>query len=106
MRALMRKSWFEDGDDDESSDEGMAAGGGGWGDPLDRDPDNVLKDARNELVSPTMAFDDYGVRIDTKRWTVDQASTEAQRKKLRENRPKETPKVLWEEPAQDIEVGS
>ena len=82
------------------------AGGGGWGDPLDRDPDNVLKDVRNELVSPTMAFDDYGVRIDTKRWTVDQASTEAQRKKLRENRPKETPKVLWEEPAQDIEVGS
>ena len=82
------------------------AGGGGWGDPLDRDPDNVLKDVRNELVSPTMAFDDYGVRIDTKRWTVDQASTEAQRKKLRETRPKETPKVLWEEPAQDIEVGS
>ena len=82
------------------------AGGGGWGDPLERDPDNVLKDVRNELVSPTMAFDDYGVRIDTKRWTVDQASTEAQRKKLREIRPKETPKVLWEEPAQDIEVGS
>ena len=82
------------------------AGGGGWGDPLDRDPGNVLKDVRNELVSPTMAFNDYGVRIDTKRWTVDQASTEAQRKKLRETRPKEKPKVLWEEPDQDIEVGS
>ena len=27
------------------------AGGGGWGDPLDRDPDHVLRDVRDELVS-------------------------------------------------------
>ena len=27
-------------------------GGGGWGDPLERDPERVLRDVRNELVSP------------------------------------------------------
>ena len=80
------------------------AGGGGWGDPLDRDPDKVLKDVRNELVSAALAFADYGVRIDTERWTVDQAATEAQRKELRKRRPKETPNVLWQEPTQDLEV--
>ena len=80
------------------------AGGGGWGDPLDRDPDKVLKDVRNELVSAALAFGDYGVRIDTERWTVDQAATEAQRKELRKRRPKETPNVLWQEPTQDLEV--
>ena len=80
------------------------AGGGGWGDPLDRDPDKVLKDVRNELVSPALAFGDYGVCIDTERWTVDQVATEAQRKELRKRRPKETPNVLWQEPTQDLEV--
>ena len=80
------------------------AGGGGWGDPLDRDPDKVLKDVRNELVSAALAFGDYGVCIDTERWTVDQAATEAQRKELRKRRPKETPNVLWQEPTQDLEV--
>ena len=80
------------------------AGGGGWGDPLDRDPDKVLKDVRNELVSPALAFGDYGVRIDTERWTVDQAATEARRKELRKHRPKEAPNVLWQEPTQDLEA--
>ena len=80
------------------------AGGGGWGDPLDRDPDKVLNDVRNELVSPALAFGDYGVRIDTERWTVDQAATEAQRKELRKHRPKEAPNVLWQEPTQNLEA--
>ena len=82
------------------------AGGGGWGDPLDRDPDKVLKDVRNELVSAALAFADYGVRIDTEHWTVDQAATEEQRKKLRVCRPKEIPKVLWQEPGRELEAVS
>jgi N-methylhydantoinase B len=39
------------------------AGAGGWGDPLDRDPALVLKDVRNEFVSPRAARADYGVVI-------------------------------------------
>src|SRR6266849_2102045 len=46
----------------------VLAGAGGWGDPLERDPAAVLKDVRNELLSPAKAFADYGVVIDTRRW--------------------------------------
>ena len=50
-------------------------GGGGWGDPLDRDPARVVKDARNELVSLHAAREDYGVVIDAGHWKVDEAAT-------------------------------
>src|SRR5262249_38258030 len=33
----------------------VLAGGGGWGDPLERDPAAVLRDVRNELLSPEKA---------------------------------------------------
>ena len=36
------------------------AGGGGWGDPLERDPLDVLRDVRNEFVSEKSAKEDYG----------------------------------------------
>jgi N-methylhydantoinase B len=74
------------------------AGGGGWGDPLERDPDKVLVDVRNELVSPEAAQADYGVVVDTANWTIDRTATEARRAALRARRPAETAKVLWEEP--------
>ena len=38
-------------------------GGGGWGDPLERDPDAVLEDVWDELVSIEAARRDYGVVI-------------------------------------------
>jgi N-methylhydantoinase B len=38
-------------------------GGGGWGDPLDRPYDEVLRDIRWGKVSPAGALSDYGVRI-------------------------------------------
>jgi len=38
-------------------------GGGGWGDPLDRKPDAVLRDVRWGKVSVTGARDDYGVVV-------------------------------------------
>ena len=57
-------------------------GGGGWGDPLEREPQRVLRDVRNELVSPATAEREYGVVIDIERWRVDEAATA----RLREQR--------------------
>ena len=76
------------------------AGGGGWGDPLERDPARVLRDVRNEYVSERSARDDYGVVIDTGRWTVDEAATGALRAELRARRPKTpAPVVAWTDDA-------
>jgi len=47
-----------------------SAGGGGFGDPLDRDPERVLADWRDGLVSAATARDVYGVRIDESDGTV------------------------------------
>jgi N-methylhydantoinase B len=38
-------------------------GAGGWGDPLTRDPERVLRDVRDEYVSVEAARRDYGVVI-------------------------------------------
>ena len=40
---------------------GCRPAAGGYGDPLERDPEAVLRDVRDELVSVGQAFDDYGV---------------------------------------------
>ena len=61
----------------------MLAGAGGWGDPLERDPAAVLKDVRNELLSATKAAADYGVVVDTARWTVDAAATASAAREIR-----------------------
>ena len=73
------------------------AGGGGWGDPLERDPGMVLRDVRNELVSPERAYGDYGVIVNTEAWTVDHGGTEALRNKLRAIRIGEAQAVLRED---------
>jgi len=73
------------------------AGGGGWGDPLERDPAAVLRDIRNELLSPAKARADYGVVVDTERWTVDVAASERARAAMRKARPAELPVVAWTE---------
>ena len=41
----------------------VMASGGGYGDPLDRDPDAVLHDVREETLSVGQAEQDYGVVI-------------------------------------------
>ena len=61
-------------------------GGGGWGDPLEREPARVLRDVRNELVSPAAAERDYAVVVDTERWVVDDAATGALRARRRAER--------------------
>ena len=60
------------------------AGAGGWGDPLERDPELVLRDVLRDLVSREAALRDYGVVIE--RHAVDTAATEGARARIREER--------------------
>jgi N-methylhydantoinase B len=41
----------------------LTNGGGGWGNPLERSPERVCKDVRDEYVSIEGAYTDYGVVI-------------------------------------------
>lgn len=41
----------------------QSPGGGGFGDPLDRDPERVLRDYRDGIVSKVSAIDIYGVAL-------------------------------------------
>ena len=75
-------------------------GGGGWGDPLDRDPERVLRDVRNELVSPAAAERDYGVVVDVDGRVVDEAATVRLRARRRAGRGEdEVPFVIWDDGA-------
>lgn len=55
-------------------------GGGGYGDPLERDPQTVLADVRDEKVSAAKAEAEYGVVVDDD--GVDAAATTALRREL------------------------
>ena len=50
----------------------VAPGGGGLGDPLDREPERVLADVAEGLVTPAAAGDSYGVEVAraSGEWTV------------------------------------
>jgi N-methylhydantoinase B len=65
-----------------------SCGGGGFGDPLERDPELVAWDVREDFVSPEKARDIYGVvLIDSDElFTVDIEATTALRDQLRNNR--------------------
>lgn len=54
-------------------------GGGGWGDPFTRDPETVLRDVRDGVVSADAAVTDYGVVITIDGRSVDLAATAALR---------------------------
>ncbi|MFW6063770.1 MAG: hydantoinase B/oxoprolinase family protein [Chloroflexota bacterium] len=60
--------------------------GGGYGDALERDPQRVLDDVRDEFVSLENARRQYGVVIDTETWTVDDAATGDLRRQMRAQR--------------------
>jgi N-methylhydantoinase B len=60
----------------------MTAGGGGWGDPLERPPERVLRDVREGYVSSEQARERYGVVL-TPVEDVDSAATAALRARLR-----------------------
>ncbi|MBL6600304.1 MAG: hydantoinase B/oxoprolinase family protein, partial [Alphaproteobacteria bacterium] len=54
-------------------------GGGGWGNPFEREPDLVLRDVRDGVVSAEAAVRDYGVVISTDGQTVDADATRTAR---------------------------
>ena len=54
-------------------------GGGGWGNPFDRDPELVLRDVRDGVVSTEAARRDYGVVVTQSLKAVDVVATEVAR---------------------------
>ena len=68
------------------------AGGGGYGDPLERDPEDVLRDIVEEKVTPEHAERAYGVVVarDAENggaWTLDLGATDRLRAELRAATP-------------------
>jgi acetophenone carboxylase len=67
---------------------GGGTGGKGYGDVLEREPQAVVDDVRNELVSDWVARNVYHVAYDAATWTADEEKTQELRQKERENRLK------------------
>ena len=61
----------------------ISGGGGGWGDPLDRPADQVLRDVCDDIVSVEAARETYGVVLDASNTSVDVDGTEVKRGSLR-----------------------
>ena len=61
-------------------------GGGGYGDPIARDPNLVLKDVKTGYVSLGAAKEVYGVAIDPETLEVDPKETEELRQKIVQER--------------------
>jgi N-methylhydantoinase B len=55
------------------------SGGGGWGNPMERDPESVREDVRNEIISPEKAEKIYGVVLEGPAYTVNRERTSALR---------------------------
>lgn len=73
-------------------------GGGGWGNPLDRDPDDVLNDVRNDLISMETAEREYGVVIDAALFSVDIEATRAiRREKRNQSDENDNAVVIWDD---------
>jgi N-methylhydantoinase B len=70
-------------------------GGGGWGDPLDRDPEAVRRDVRNEIVSAGQARDVYGVVLRDGGRALDAEGTASLRAAMRSGRPARPAFVNW-----------
>lgn len=61
-------------------------GGGGYGDPIDRDPEAVVRDVALGLVTAGAARDIYGVVLDPAGGAVDSAATRTRRLEIRSER--------------------
>jgi len=61
------------------------SGGGGWGDPLDRDPEMVRNDARDEIISLQSARETYGVVLEGENLTVNLEETRKLRDRKKRN---------------------
>jgi N-methylhydantoinase B len=60
----------------------VAGGGGGYGNPIERDIEDVRRDVINSYVSVESARQDYRVVIDPQSYEVDKAATEELRNKV------------------------
>ncbi|MGQ9646554.1 MAG: hydantoinase B/oxoprolinase family protein [Thermodesulfobacteriota bacterium] len=63
----------------------ITPGGGGWGDPLTRDPQKVLRDVKEEFISPERAREFYGVIVEKKgyrRYELNIEKTDELRRKI------------------------
>lgn len=61
----------------------MTSGGGGWGDPMERDPEDVRRDVIADYVSLEAARDAYGVVLDPRTLAIDREATSSLREMLR-----------------------
>jgi len=66
----------------------MNGGGAGYGDVLFRQPDKVMEDLRNEIISHWAVENIYKVVYDHETFAIDYESTEKERQKEREERKK------------------
>jgi N-methylhydantoinase B len=68
-----------------------SATGGGYGDPLERDPELVKWDVREEFISVQRARNIYGVVLDTQteHYSVDSEKTTKLRSKLKKTRTRD-----------------
>ncbi|WP_300458810.1 hydantoinase B/oxoprolinase family protein [Desulfobacula sp.] len=64
----------------------FSAGGAGYGDPLDRDPELVIKDLRSQIISDWSADKVYHVVYNQESLKLDKEKTEQARAKERQNR--------------------
>jgi N-methylhydantoinase B len=75
----------------------VTTGGGGWGDPLEREPDLVLRDVLDGKVSLEAARDDYGVTFKATDGAdllaVHEQATAAWRQKLKTERKNAPPMI-------------
>ncbi len=65
---------------------GGAAGGQGYGDVLEREPQAVVDDVRNEIISDWTARNVYHIAYDVETWTADAKKTQELRNLERETR--------------------
>jgi acetophenone carboxylase len=65
---------------------GGSAGGQGYGDVLEREPQAVVNDVRDEIISDWTARNVYHVAYDTETWTADEEKTKELRQREREKR--------------------
>jgi acetophenone carboxylase len=65
---------------------GFSGGGPGYGDPLERDPDEVLEDLRKQIISDWTAENIYRISYDRERRKLDPEKTKQQRNEERRAR--------------------
>jgi N-methylhydantoinase B len=64
----------------------VTGGGGGYGSPFDRDPERVLDDVLDELLTPDQARGTYGVVIRNN--ALDREATQQERARRAQGRPR------------------